>query len=33
MTSAVMLQAKDGFTLTSYVINAMKQIFGKKKST
>ena len=25
-----MLQAKDGFTLASYVINAMKQIFGKK---
>lgn len=25
-----MLQAKDGFTLTSNVINAMKQLFGKK---
>ena len=25
-----MLQTKDGFTLTSDVINAMKQLFGKK---
>jgi len=25
-----MLQTKDGFTLTSDVINAMKQLFGEK---
>ena len=30
MTNAVMLQAKDGFTLTSDIINAMKQLFGEK---
>ncbi|WP_297941236.1 hypothetical protein [uncultured Campylobacter sp.] len=29
MTNAVMLQAKDGFTLTSEIINAMKQLFGE----
>lgn len=30
MTNAVMLQAKDGFTLTSEIINAMKQLFGER---
>ena len=30
MTNAVMLQAKEGFTLTSDIINAMKQLFGEK---
>lgn len=30
MTNAVMLQAKDGFMLTSDIINTMKQLFGKK---
>ena len=25
-----MLQAKDGFTLTSDIINAIKQLFGEK---
>ncbi|WP_169752668.1 hypothetical protein [Campylobacter mucosalis] len=30
MASAVMLQAKDGFILTSEIINSMKQLFGEK---
>lgn len=32
ITNAVMFQTKDGFTLTSNVINAMKQLFGKKST-
>ncbi|QKF93243.1 hypothetical protein [Campylobacter sp. CCUG 57310] len=30
MTNAIILQAKDGFTLSSDIINAMKQLFGEK---
>lgn len=30
MTNAIILQAKDGFTISSDIINAMKQLFGEK---
>lgn len=30
MTNAIILQAKKGFTISSDIINAMKQLFGEK---